>query len=81
MQTLTYPVTDERHRRAIAHRNFCPECGSEVDTGWECNNRECQYDARDEALSVTNADVLALLVWERADERPAIDQRGTGRYC
>ena len=75
MQTLTFPVTHEKLRRAVALKDICPECGNELDTGWECNNQDCRYDARADALAATNADLLALLVWQGADEPPAIVKR------
>lgn len=65
---LTYPIKNESLRRAVAAKdNICPECGSELDTGWECNNRECQYDAREEALACNNVDVL---IWLQAKFPP-----------
>jgi len=42
-----FPATSAPLRRALARDDTCPECGYELDTGWECNN--CGYDARDEA--------------------------------
>lgn len=42
-----FPATAPVLRRALARDDTCPECGYELDTGWECNN--CNYDARDEA--------------------------------
>lgn len=32
------------HREARVADDRCPECGGELDTGWECN--DCGYDAR-----------------------------------
>lgn len=37
--------------RAVWHfliktRDQCPECGGELDTGWECNR--CGFDAKNE---------------------------------
>lgn len=62
MEGLIFPVTNESLRRALAKENVCPECGAELDTGWECNNMACQYDAMHEANACTNADVLVLLL-------------------
>lgn len=28
----------------LAKRDICPECGGQLDTGWECNR--CGYDAK-----------------------------------
>ena len=45
----TYPLRYPGIRRACAHDDRCPECGGELDTGWECNS--CGYDAKDEATA------------------------------
>lgn len=42
-----FPISSPALRRFHARHDTCPECGYELDTGWECNN--CKYDARDEA--------------------------------
>jgi hypothetical protein len=42
-----FPVQSPALRRHHARYDTCPECGYELDTGWECNN--CSYDAGDEA--------------------------------
>jgi hypothetical protein len=42
-----FPIKSAPLRRSYARRDVCPECGGELDTGWECN--DCNYDARDEA--------------------------------
>lgn len=34
--------------RAVAN-DRCPECGGELDTGWECN--DCGFDARPIAMA------------------------------
>lgn len=62
MKGIVFPVKNDSMRRALAKENICPECGHETDTGWECNNRACGYDARLEAVACTNADVLVLLL-------------------
>lgn len=31
------------HREADIDQDRCPECGGELDTGWECNR--CGFDA------------------------------------
>lgn len=28
----------------LAHKDICPRCRGELDTGWECN--DCGYDAK-----------------------------------
>lgn len=43
MTTAKSPVL----RRSLARRDICPQCGGELDTGWECN--DCGYDAMNEA--------------------------------
>lgn len=42
-----YPIKSPALRRLAAQDDKCPECGGELDTGWECT--VCGYDARDEA--------------------------------
>lgn len=42
-----FPIQSKPLRRSYARQDLCPECGGELDTGWECN--DCGYDARDEA--------------------------------
>jgi ribosomal protein L37AE/L43A len=42
-----FPASAPVLRRALARDDICPECGWELDTGWECN--ECGYDAQNEA--------------------------------
>ena len=46
-----YPFTLKsislRHECALQDK--CPQCGGELDTGWECNS--CGFDARDDAYS------------------------------
>lgn len=46
IRTLTkFPATHPIIRRELARDDICPECGGDLDTGWECNS--CRYDARD----------------------------------
>lgn len=40
-----YPVRHPYVRQQLARRDVCPDCGGELDTGWECN--DCGLDARD----------------------------------
>lgn len=43
-QTYRFPVISLAVRKAIALDDYCPECGGELDTGWECN--ACGFDAK-----------------------------------
>jgi hypothetical protein len=47
----TYPLQDQRERVAAAKNDKCPECGGELDTGWECN--DCGFDAMSLAFDKT----------------------------
>jgi len=38
-----YPVNSPGVRKQVAREDICPECGGELDTGWECNR--CGFDA------------------------------------
>jgi len=40
-----FPVKDQETRKMLVMDNLCPECGDELDTGFECNNYNCQFDA------------------------------------
>lgn len=40
----TFPIKSIAVRKDMALRDKCPECGGELDTGWECN--DCNFDAR-----------------------------------
>lgn len=50
-ENSSYPIKDPGQRKAYVDDDCCPECGSNLDTGFECVNRRCKYDAYDEALS------------------------------
>ena len=41
------PTTDKERREFLISEGKCPECGGELDTGWECNDcgRDFQADA------------------------------------
>ena len=52
-----FPRQSPALRRACARENICPQCGGELDTGWECNS--CQYDARDEAYPLHMREIEA----------------------
>lgn len=47
-ERLKYPITDPHYRVKIVNEaHKCPECGTDLDTGWECTEyRSCGYDAR-----------------------------------
>lgn len=36
-------ITVRQQREAAIEKDQCPECGGELDTGWECNS--CGFDA------------------------------------
>ena len=42
-----FPIRAIGLRGYWARRGYCPECGGDLDTGWECNM--CGYDAAREA--------------------------------
>ncbi len=44
-----FPVNSPAVRKEAARDDICPECGGELDTGWECN--DCGFDASDLAYS------------------------------
>lgn len=41
---IEWPVQSAIVRRQLVRNDLCPECGGELDTGWECNR--CGYDAQ-----------------------------------
>lgn len=57
-----FPIQSPILRRLCAQDDLCPQCGGELDTGWECN--DCGYDARDEAYPP-----------DRRERDAAIDER------
>lgn len=46
VRQFTFPATNATVRRELVKQDRCPECGGELDTGWECNR--CGFDARPE---------------------------------
>jgi tRNA(Ile2) C34 agmatinyltransferase TiaS len=38
-----FPLQSVAVRKWTAMQDICPECGGELDTGWECNS--CGFDA------------------------------------
>lgn len=45
-----FPVSVKEHRELLIAEETCPECGGELDTGWECN--KCGFDAQPEASKI-----------------------------
>lgn len=45
-----FPVNSPAIRAELIKENYCPDCGGELDTGWECNS--CGYDAQPEAKNL-----------------------------
>ena len=43
------PGTKAKDRAAKVANDECPECGGELDTGYECN--DCGFDARPEVVT------------------------------
>jgi hypothetical protein len=39
-----FPAASATLRKELVRRDLCPECGGQLDTGWECN--ACQFDAK-----------------------------------
>jgi tRNA(Ile2) C34 agmatinyltransferase TiaS len=59
--TRAFPIKSPALRRYVAGvEGRCPECGGELDTGWECN--DCEYDARDEAYPLAQRERDAKLL-------------------
>lgn len=42
-------INDPGYRKQVVNEDICPECGGDLDTGWECN--DCGYDAKPEAYT------------------------------
>lgn len=42
------PAKTKEHREMLIAEDYCPECGGELDTGWECI--DCGFDAELEFL-------------------------------
>lgn len=47
---ITFPEKTKERRELLIAENCCPECGGELDTGWECNS--CGFDAQPEARQI-----------------------------
>lgn len=48
---IPIPKENKEHRELLIAEDVCPECGGELDTGWECN--ECGFDAMPELMKET----------------------------
>lgn len=44
MDEAQYPIKNKTLRHHAVKNDLCPECGAELDTGWEC--LRCGFDAR-----------------------------------
>jgi tRNA(Ile2) C34 agmatinyltransferase TiaS len=40
---IEIPAKEQEHREFLVSQDICPECGGELDTGFECN--DCGFDA------------------------------------
>ena len=47
---IRFPVTHKEQREFIIAEDCCPECGGELDTGFECNR--CGFDAMPECKNI-----------------------------
>jgi len=47
---ITTPASQLEHREILICEDVCPECGGELDTGWQCNS--CEFDAHPEARKI-----------------------------
>jgi Zn ribbon nucleic-acid-binding protein len=52
-----YPIKSREAREHWIANDQCPECGGELDTGWECN--DCGFDAMPEAKQLPPKDESA----------------------
>ena len=50
---LVFPIKSPAVRKTLVREETCPQCGGDLDTGWECN--DCQFDAS----------TIAYTAWER----------------
>lgn len=44
LDPIRYPVVSRELRELCVENDGCPECGGELDTGWECN--DCDFDGK-----------------------------------
>lgn len=45
MKDSDFPVLDRDERKQLIRQNICPECGRDLDTGWECTDYDrCGFD-------------------------------------
>lgn len=54
----TYPVQSPAVRKELAKVDICPECGGDLDTGWEC--LDCNFDAQWLAYPQSERDIDAM---------------------
>lgn len=47
---ISVPVREKEQRELLIAEDYCPECGGELNTGWECN--ACGFDAEPEANQI-----------------------------
>ena len=47
---ITLPAKTKEHRETLIAEDICPECGEELNIGWECT--VCRFDAYDEAMQI-----------------------------
>jgi hypothetical protein len=48
--SVQWPVQSNAIRLQMIKEGLCPECGGELDTGFECN--DCSFDAIEEARKI-----------------------------
>lgn len=49
LKVPAFPVQSPAMRLTLIKRDICPQCGSDLDTGWECI--ECEFDAQPELIA------------------------------
>lgn len=52
---MTAPIKSPALRADAIKRGRCPECGGQLDTGWECN--DCEFDCRPELPASWKAEI------------------------
>lgn len=64
---IVFPMKSASVRRGMAKDDVCPECGSHLDTGYECNAYKCGYDAMKEAMACTSSDFLGYMLLKHTE--------------